>query len=226
VTKRDIDEQVVRDRRDPRREETVPPERKAPSEVPSVTDLAPSVVPIARVQLEKIDADAPPPSSRRDVEPPSSKRAIVPASMPKIAVDGTPGVVTSTDPRLEEVEGFLRINDWDGVLRALGPPEQAGKLPPNLGLLYAIARKEKETDSKGSDATEIAIRCTAGLLGVAVDSPLALVVGKRIVRKNPVAWQKAPAPPASVSAVIILIAIVIGGGIGWLFATGRLHVRW
>jgi hypothetical protein len=182
-----VEEEVVRGKRDPRREESIPPDKRTSgrpeSLVPDVTALAPS-------------------------EPP-----------PEIA-----SIVTNRDPRLEQVESALRVNDWDGVLRALGPADEAGKLPPNLGLIYAIARKEKETtESKGSDATEIAIRCAAGLLGVTADSPLALVVAKRIVRKNPVAWQKAPAPPARVSAIIMLIALVIGGAIGWLVATGRVR---
>jgi hypothetical protein len=209
---RDIDEQVVRDRRDPRREESIPPEarksaRPPEEEIPEVTALAPSEAPPPAVE-------EPPPPSRPSakIEPESQRRR-----------------VTNVDPRLEALEPLLRAADWDGVIKQLGSPDEAGKLPPNLGLLYAIARKEKETsESKGSDATELAIRCTAGLLGTAPESPVALVVAKRIVRKNPVAWQKAPAPRASVSAIIILVAIAIGGLVGWLVATGRLqvHLRW
>jgi len=200
-SRRDIDEQVVRDRRDPRREESIPPEarksaRPQDEAIPEAPALAVEPAPVSRPSR-----DEPEPTSRR-------------------------GEVTNVDPRIEALEPLLRAGDWDGVLTQLGPANEAGKLPPNLGLIYAIARKEKETtESKGSEATELAIRCAAGLLGVAPDSPVALLVAKRIVRKNPVAWQKAPAPRATVSAIIILVAVVIGGLIGWLVATGRLQVR-
>ncbi len=225
---RDIDEEVVRDRRDPRREESVPPEARkkssAPpsshsgeaklSEPPMITDLAPSVPPGASPAIFADATTEPPPSSRRD------------ETRPRAAV-------TVSDPRLEEIEPFLRAGDWDSVLKVLGPPENAGRLPPNLGLIYALARKEKEpvgatTDAraaKGMDVTDLAIRCTAGLIGVPADSALALVVAKRLIRKNPVGWQQRPAPPASVSAIIIVIALVLGGTIGWLVATGHLRVQ-
>jgi hypothetical protein len=144
-------------------------------------------------------------------------------------ISGTHGtIITIVDPRLGEIEPFLRAGDWDAVLTKLGPPDQAGKLPPTLGLIYALARKEKEASGKVEgkiDATELAIRCTAGLLGVANDSALALVIAKRLVRSNPISWQKRPAPPARVSAFIILVAIILGSLVGWLAATGRLHVR-
>ncbi len=140
-------------------------------------------------------------------------------------------VVTNSDPRLEELEPLLRAGDWDAVLRALGPDDHAGRLPPNLGLVYAIALREKETsaeserprESKGAEATDLAIRCTAGLLGVSTDSALALVVAKRLLRRNPVGWQKRPAPPARVSALIMVAALAIGSALGWLVASG--HVR-
>lgn len=223
-TRRDIDEEVVRGRRDPRRDDSFPPEKRTsarPDDIPEVSALAPSLKPES-LPPEPAKPETPRPAPAREVleAPPSSRKVPVPASEPT----GAGRVISNTDPRLEEVEELLRANNWEGVLRALGPADQAGRLPPNLGLLYAIARKEKETSAdKGSEATDLAIRCAAGLLGVAPESPLALVVAKRIVRKNPVAWQKAPAPPASVSAMIMLAALAIGSAIGWLVATGRLR---
>jgi hypothetical protein len=218
VARRDIDEEVVRGRRDPRREESLPPEERTSARPAEVREIAEPLPPVTVGPTLQPD----PRPERTDPTPeapPSSRK------LPALAEKQITGrVISNVDPRLEEVEGLLRANDWDGVLRALGPADQAGRLPPNLGLLYAIARKEKETSTdKGSDATDLAIRCAAGLLGVAPESPLALVVAKRIVRKNPVAWQKAPAPPARVSAMIMLAALAIGGAIGWLVATGRVR---
>lgn len=201
-----------------------PPQIAAPSEAEPVKPTSIPPEPTKADSIKPAAMSEPPPSFS------GSKGAISVGSMPTFPVEdqraSTNRIVTNRDPRVDEVETALRRNDWDGVLRALGPADSAGRLPPNLGLIYAIARKEKETEaSKGSEATELAIRCAAGLLGVTVDSPLALVVAKRIVRKNPVSWQKAPAS-AGLSAVFMIIALVLGGGIGWLVATGRLQVRY
>jgi len=224
-SRRDIDEQVVRDRRDPRREETIPPDRRT-SDQPAPYASAGSSIPVPELTALA-------PTSSPNEEP-------VPRSKPDFTttlgsgggrpmISGAHGtIITNVDPRLGEIEPSLRAGDWDAVLTKLGPADQAGKLPPTLGLIYALARKEKEASGKVEgkiDATELAIRCTAGLLGVANDSALALVIAKRLVRSNPIAWQKRPAPPASVSAIIILIALVLGSLVGWLAATGRLHVR-
>ena len=228
ASRRDIDEEVVRDRRDPRREEdSLPPAKRAsarPDNAPETVALAPSLQPES-LKPPSSSPESSSPESLKSVPQmeaaPSSRKVPALASKP---TTGSSRVISNADPRLEEVEGMLRANNWEGVLLALGPADQAGRLPPNLGLLYAIARKEKETSAdKTSDATDLAIRCAAGLLGVAPDSPLALVVAKRIVRKNPVSWQKAPAPPASVSALIMLTALAIGSAIGWLVATGRVR---
>lgn len=223
-SRRDIDEQVVRDRRDPRREESIPPEKRRSDQPP----LAGNSIPVPDVTALAPTSSAPPAAE----EPPKSRpdfTTTLGSGAGRPVVSGAHGhVITVVDPRLAEIEPFLRAGDWDGVLKVLGAPDQAGKLPPNLGLVYAIARKEKEASGKAEgkiDATDLAIRCTAGILNVPADSALALVIAKRLVRSNPVAWQQRPAPPARVSAFIMLIALVIGGLVGWLVATGRLHVR-
>jgi len=224
MSRRELDEQVIRDRRDPRREESIPPERR-PSEpmpaggnsipVPDITALAPT-------------SSAPPPADDAPRSRPDFTTTLGSGAGRPMTSGSHGHVITVADPRLAEVEPFLRAGDWDGLLKSLGTPEQAGKLPPNLGLIYAVASKEKESSGKGAshlDATDLAIRCTAGLLNVPADSALALAIAKRLVRRNPVAWQKRPAPPASISALIIIVALVLGGLVGWLVATGRLHVQ-
>lgn len=232
--RRNIDEQVVRDRRDPRREESIPPEKRISVEpAPGPSLVTGASIPVPDVTALAPTSSAPPPSAP-SAERPSERRIELeePRRREVAATLGTGGdraaahVVTNTDPRLETLESLLRAGDWNAVLQTLGPAEQAGRLPPNLGLIYAIARKEIEgpTD-KGSESTELAIRCTAGLLGVTSDSAIALVVAKRLIRKNPVGWQQRPAPPARVSALIMIAALVIGGLVGWLVATGRLHVQ-
>lgn len=127
--------------------------------------------------------------------------------------------VTSTDPRHEPIEKLLDANDWRGVADNLGPIEQAGNLPANLGLVAAIAYNELAHEGS-PEAVAIAIRCTAAILGTAETSPLARVLARRMLRKNPVRLRDRPAPPARVSLLIVVATLAIGGGIGWLASMG------
>ena len=214
---RELDEKVVRNRLDRRAEPSAPPEKRtsdepvAPSTPPiDITELAPTADAIVEV--------APPAQVAPPVQlaPPVQEE---PRSKPARSQ------VTNVDPRIVELEPLVRAGDWAAVARTLGPDDAAGKLPPNLGLVYALARKEKEGAlDKGTASTELAMRCTAGLLGVAPDSEIALVIAKRLIRKNPVAFRERAAPPASITAIILVVALVVGSAIGWLFATGHVRV--
>jgi hypothetical protein len=174
----------------------------------------------------------------QDRIPASARRSDAALSAPRLSRPESPSpasIVTSQDPRLPELETLFTSADWEGVVRKLGPPDQAGRLPPNLGLLYALASKEltppddkapsKDSAQRDATANQIAIRCAAGLLGVAPDSPLALLLAKRLLRRNPVAWQKRPAPSALVSVLIVGFGLFIGAGIGWLVSFGYVTVR-
>jgi len=130
-----------------------------------------------------------------------------------------PSQVTSRDPRYEALEKLLDRNDWQGIKTELGPLEDLGKLPPNLGLVAALAHNETAKDAN-PEAIAVAIRCMAGLLGVAEDSPLARVLARRMLRKNPVRFVDRQAPPARVSLLIVVLTLVVGGGVGWLLSSG------
>jgi hypothetical protein len=58
----------------------------------------------------------------------------------------------------------------------------------------------------------------AALLGVADTSPLARVLARRLLRKNPARITERAAPPARTSALIVVIALLIGGGVGLVVA--------
>lgn len=118
---------------------------------------------------------------------------------------------------------LVSMGDWDGVLRTLGVAEDPSKLPPNLGLLWAIARREKlnPDDPKVVEVTAVASRCAAALMGIHETSSIAPMVAKRILRRNPVSWTKAPAPTAWVSAFIMIAALIVGSGIGWILSGGQ-----
>ena len=130
--------------------------------------------------------------------------------------------ITSQDPRYEAIEKLLDLNDWKKIGNELGAMGDVGKLPPNLGLVAALAHNEAAKDGN-PEAIAIAIRCMAGLLGVADDSPIARVLARRILRKNPVKLRERQAPPARTSMLIVLITLVLGSGVGWLASIGSWH---
>ena len=138
--------------------------------------------------------------------------------------EGSSGIVrvTSLDPRIATIEPLVEHNDWQGVAKELGSLDDAGKLPPNLGVFAAIAHNELATDGS-AEARTIATRCLAGILGLPIESELVRVLSRRLLRKNAVRFRERPAPRARVSAFIILATIVIGGALGWFFATGTFQ---
>lgn len=160
--------------------------------------------------------------ARRSSAPPKEEAARRPSVPPPKPTSEAPKarVVTSTDPRLESIEPLINRGDWAGIVRELGPPDKAGALPPHLGLIFALAMNETAGAESPTDAAQLAIRCAAGLFGVAPDSATALVMAKRLLRKNPLSFGKRPAPPARTSALIVFITLVVGAGVGWLVTGG------
>lgn len=125
------------------------------------------------------------------------------------------------DPRLRDVEPLIRATDWAAIEQKLAPTEDSPKLSPGLSLIYALARREVKGDAVAESTTEQTIRAVADLFGVEPSSPIALVIGKRLLRRNP-GLRATPAPPPRVSITLSVLAIVIGGVIGWLVANNKL----
>lgn len=136
-----------------------------------------------------------------------------------VAVAESKSQITSQDPRYEPLEKLLDLNDWKQIASELGPLDGLGQLPPNLGLLAALAHNESATGGD-HEAAGVAIRCMAGLLGVADDSPIARVLARRMLRKNPVRLSERKAPPAKTSLLIVLVTLIVGSGVGWLASIG------
>lgn len=147
------------------------------------------------------------------------------ADAPPERVRDAARVVTSADPRTDAVEAALATGDWKKVATVLGPLDKAGALPPNLGLLCAVAHHETSNEEGATGANELAIRCAASIFGVPPESALAVVLAKRLTRKNPVTWRKRPAPPARISILIVAITLALGGGIGWLLSSGIVKLN-
>ncbi len=132
--------------------------------------------------------------------------------------------VMSADPRLEMLDRRIANNDWTGIVSELGPLQDVGRLPPNLGLAAALAHHELASEGD-QDAVAIGVRCTAALLGVPETSQTAGLIGRRLFRKNPVRLAERPAPPPRTSLVLVAAALVVGGTVGWLLSGGLAVVR-
>lgn len=125
--------------------------------------------------------------------------------------------------QLDVLGELVSMGDWDGILRTLAVGEDPSQLPPNLGLLWAIARREKMNpdDPNVAAVTAVATRCTAAVLGMTEVNSIAPMLAKRLLRRNPVSWTKTPAPSPWVSAFIMIAALVVGSGIGWILSGGQ-----
>lgn len=190
----------------------------------------------------RADPISEPPQAPRASQPPSAKddfsvdRVAVPKALELESTvvpvaDKPVRKITSRDPRYEPLEKLLDANDWKKIGAELGPMDEIGKLPPNLGLLAALAHNEVAKDGD-PDAAAAAIRCMAGLLGVEEESPIARVLARRMLRKNPLKLTERQAPPARTSLLIVLVTLVVGGGVGFVASAGSwnavahmLHLR-
>jgi hypothetical protein len=154
----------------------------------------------------------------------TSKRSVDEAD-----VKADPSAVSMRFAGMNKTEQFevlgelVSTGDWDGILRTLGASADPAKMPPNLGLLWAIARREKMNpdDPNVAAVTAVATRCAAAVLGVHETNSIAPMLAKRILRRNPVSWTKTPAPSPWVSAFVMIVALVVGSGIGWILSGGQ-----
>lgn len=115
------------------------------------------------------------------------------------------------DRKLLELEPYLATGNWDKVLETLSAEEE---LPPQLALVLALAQRER--DKGDAHPEQVAIAAMAALLGVPEDNEAAVLLAKRILRRNPVAWQQRRAPRAYVSVLIVLLIAVLGAAVGYL----------
>lgn len=160
----------------------------------------------------RISPRPPPPSS----QPVDRAASTAPPSGPEsVPAKSAPVALADVDVKLAEIEPLLKQTHWGAVADLLSKQET---LSPPLALLYAVALRERDT--KGRDPERIAIRAVAALLCVPEESETALVVAKRILRRNPVGWQKRPAPSARVSFLIIAIVLLAGAAVGFLLGPG------
>jgi hypothetical protein len=128
-------------------------------------------------------------------------------------------------PTLEAVEPLLAKGSYQAICDLLGPLDRAEQLGPELALIYATASKEATSSGAEEDVNPVAIRSVATLLGVSEDSRTALMVAKRILRRNPVVWQKRKAPGAPVRVALIILGLAVGIVGGWLAGPGPVQLQ-
>lgn len=160
---------------------------------------------------------APPAAARDD----SGERSLEPEPVPRSAkatVAGTPRAkgLPPPDPRVASIEKLMARGAWGEVASTLGEPD--AEMPPLLRLVWAVARKEAGTGPKERSPDGIAIEATAQLLGLERDSPMALVIAKRLLRRR--AWAETPAPKPWLSVTLLLLGLAVGASVGWMI------VRW
>jgi hypothetical protein len=191
-----------------------PPTSKDDFSVDRVEVVIPAPPKAAANGLEKAESVKPPAKSG-SVPPAKSESA-----RPLARVDSLePPAIDGRDPRHVTLEKLLDQNDWKQIGVELDSFGDLASLPPNLGLVSALAHNENAKDGD-PDAVVNAIRCMAGLLGVAENSPMARVLARRMLRKNPVRFSERKAPAARTSLLIVLATLVVGGGVGWLASIG------
>jgi hypothetical protein len=119
------------------------------------------------------------------------------------------------DPRLLKYEPLVERTAWEQLYNELS---REPELSPVLELLRIIARRETLPNAERQNAallSQDAITTLARLLEVPETSPTALLLGKRLLRKNP-GWARVPSPGTGLSAGMLLAGIAVGAGIGWL----------
>jgi hypothetical protein len=115
---------------------------------------------------------------------------------------------------LAKLEQLVERGAWEQIAHDLD--HGARDRHPSITLLHVIAKRETlPADDKGAGKlTQEAIHALADLLGVPHSSPTALMLAKRLLRRNPV-WTNTQ-PATGLSFGIILFGLAAGAGLGWL----------
>jgi hypothetical protein len=134
-------------------------------------------------------------------------------------------VVTSLDPRLEQIEPIIDEGNWHTVGKQLGSLEETGRLPPTLGLIAAVAHTEIAGEAGCPEASDLAIRCMTGVFGIQSDSAIGRVLAKRLLRRNQRAAPVRANVPAALAFVLFAVFLAVGLVGGYLIGSGLVRVR-
>ena len=117
------------------------------------------------------------------------------------------------DTRLAKLDTLVERSAWEQVVKELGSERDQ---TPGIVLLRVLAQRELLPDrDKGAVAlTREAISAIAQLLEVPESSPTALLLAKRLLRRNRSVGGTAPSK--GLSAGVLLAGLAVGAGVGWL----------
>lgn len=122
-----------------------------------------------------------------------------------------PGVAV----KLAQLEPMVAGSHWRRVREAIEPHlEDENGLPPELALLYALASHELGDDEV--DGIRLAIDAMAVLVGAPCESPITVLLAKRLLRRGRPGIGRRPAPRWPLSLLIAVLGIALGAAVGWL----------
>jgi hypothetical protein len=114
------------------------------------------------------------------------------------------------DVRFAKLDPMVERSAWEQVAKEL----EGKDLPPQLTLLQVMARRELVDDKSAVALTREAIKAIAMLLEVPETSPTALLLAKRLLRRNRTPSQVRPS--TGLSFGVVLAGLAVGIGVGWL----------
>jgi hypothetical protein len=119
------------------------------------------------------------------------------------------------DQRVLKYEKLVERNAWEQLAEQLG---QEQELSPALLLLRIVAQREMLKGDQKQEAARLAqqgISAVARVLQLPEASPTALVLGKRLLRRNP-GWVPQRRAGTGLSVGLLLGGLTLGAAIGWL----------
>jgi hypothetical protein len=119
------------------------------------------------------------------------------------------------DQRVLKYEKMVERNAWEQLAEALGHERDPS---PALLLLRIVAEREMLKGDQKQEAARLAeqgISAMAKILNLPEASPTALVLGKRLLRRNP-GWVPKHDASTGLSIGLLLVGVAAGGAIGWL----------
>jgi hypothetical protein len=136
---------------------------------------------------------------------------------------------------LDAAGPLLEQSRWrDLRLLLAADNSSAAQLPPALALLYAVALKEDQLQSRHSKhdpvafqagaAESIAISVVRKLFELPEASVISVMIAKRLLRRRPLDWKQKP--PVRVSAMLVGSALLLGALVGFLLHPSLLGLFW
>ncbi len=118
------------------------------------------------------------------------------------------------DQRVLKYEKLVERNAWEQLAEQLGAERD---LSPAMQLLRIVAQREMLKRDQKAEAARLAqegISAIAKVLNLPEGSPTALVLGKRLLRRNP--WTPKKQASTGLSVGLLLGGVTVGAAIGWL----------